>query len=415
MPLSSNLPAPIAVIADDLTGAAEIAGIAIDYGLSPIIARGPASGAADLLILDTDSRSLAPADAAERLEDALWSWLPPGTQVIFKKVDSVLRGPIAAELEILMGHYKMRRMILVAQNPSKGRVILPTGDYRIRPVEGDTLGLTPDAAGDEGGIPLDETTFRNDPEYPRTTSSARALVAQSAQKLVTHATLRHMNLDEGIVIGCGETTRDLAAWAKRPEAQPLVAGAADMFRTVLEVRGLERQGHPPIDLHAQKTLVVCGSTADSSRDTIAAWQAAGIPLCPAADALFSDPANRTHMFNWSARAIELLGQHDKLILTIPQRIAPERARALRVATALVVQRVLTEVQHLYKDPSLNLLMEGGATAAAIIDRMQWKQFDVLGNLAPGVVALRPAETPNTRLIMKPGSYPWGVQITNMAW
>jgi uncharacterized protein YgbK (DUF1537 family) len=59
---------------------------------------------------------------------------------------------------------------------------------------------------------------------------------------------------------------------------------------------------------------------------------------------------------------------------------------------------------------LTLVIEGGATAAAIVAALGWTAFDVEGNLAPGVVSMRPlAKTERGkrfRIVLKPGSYPW---------
>ena len=57
----------------------------------------------------------------------------------------------------------------------------------------------------------------------------------------------------------------------------------------------------------------------------------------------------------------------------------------------------------------NLLLEGGATASAVCRRMNWHQFDVEGEFAPGVVqmhALGADGSTGHRLVIKPGSYPW---------
>ena len=57
----------IGVIADDLTGAAELGAVGLRLGLRAEILRGNGpGGAAELVCVDTDSRSCAPAEAAKR-------------------------------------------------------------------------------------------------------------------------------------------------------------------------------------------------------------------------------------------------------------------------------------------------------------------------------------------------------------
>ena len=56
-----------------------------------------------------------------------------------------------------------------------------------------------------------------------------------------------------------------------------------------------------------------------------------------------------------------------------------------------------------KQPSL-IVIEGGATAFAVIGRLGWTSFSVKRELSPGVVCLSYGDTD---IILKPGSYDWG--------
>src|SRR5438874_3611533 len=102
----------ILVIADDLSGAAEIAGIGQRHGLATRLVRRPLrdpdaglAAPAALTVLDTDSRSLPPRDAATRVLEFVRDLRLEQFDLIFKKTDSVLRGPIAAEVQALRGHF----------------------------------------------------------------------------------------------------------------------------------------------------------------------------------------------------------------------------------------------------------------------------------------------------------------------
>ena len=52
---------------------------------------------------------------------------------------------------------------------------------------------------------------------------------------------------------------------------------------------------------------------------------------------------------------------------------------------------------------LYLMIEGGATAYAIIQRLGWNSFSIERELAPGVVTIQYKQT---LITLKPGSYPW---------
>src|SRR3954464_9583720 len=96
--MSTNDQPNIAVLADDLTSAADGAAPFVARGLSARLGRGelPRQAAA-VVAVDSASRSATSAQASERvarLTDQL-----AGCAVLYKTVDSTLRGHVTAELE----------------------------------------------------------------------------------------------------------------------------------------------------------------------------------------------------------------------------------------------------------------------------------------------------------------------------
>ena len=88
----------IVVIADDLSGAAELAGAALRHGLSAEVQTAFFSGTdADVVCVDTDSRLLPPAEAALKVAAVARDIDTTRPAWIFTKCDSVLRGPVLAE------------------------------------------------------------------------------------------------------------------------------------------------------------------------------------------------------------------------------------------------------------------------------------------------------------------------------
>jgi uncharacterized protein YgbK (DUF1537 family) len=125
----------ITVIADDLTGAAEIAGICLRYGLKASfgIDEMP-ENVADVNIIATDSRSMTEEDAYKthrQLADIILA--KKFNQVVFKKCDSVLRGYVLTELSALLDATEKKTAILQPTNPEGFRCIR-NGDYLINDV-----------------------------------------------------------------------------------------------------------------------------------------------------------------------------------------------------------------------------------------------------------------------------------------
>src|SRR6187402_249372 len=91
----------IAVIADDFTGAAELAGISLRYGLMVELFLGNViSTDSDVLIICTDSRSVDKEEAKKQTAEAIKNIQLFNPKFIYKKIDSVLRGHVLEEIAV---------------------------------------------------------------------------------------------------------------------------------------------------------------------------------------------------------------------------------------------------------------------------------------------------------------------------
>ncbi|WP_432240124.1 4-hydroxythreonine-4-phosphate dehydrogenase PdxA [Herbaspirillum robiniae] len=95
------------IIGDDLSGTADCAVTCANVGLDSMVLLGAGVGAGEssaevaVLALDTDSRQLG-ADAAARINAQAWR-AHVGGRKLYKKIDSTLRGNVAAEIAALAG------------------------------------------------------------------------------------------------------------------------------------------------------------------------------------------------------------------------------------------------------------------------------------------------------------------------
>ena len=112
----------IGVIADDLTGAAEIGAVGLRHALrAEVVIAGEPGGGADLICVDTDSRSCNPLEAGQRATKAARMLQSCGADWIYKKTDSVLRGNVTPEIEAVVRQLGLSGALLVPANPSLGR------------------------------------------------------------------------------------------------------------------------------------------------------------------------------------------------------------------------------------------------------------------------------------------------------
>ncbi len=353
----------ILIIADDLSGAAEMAGIAVRFGLSTSLHRHPTNKIdAEVTVLDTDSRSMFPSNAAEVACAFATPLASEQFDLIYKKTDSVLRGNPRIEIESIARIFGKSTAPLIPQNPSRGRVIRD-GKYFVN------------------NIQLHQTAFANDPEHPAKTSDPYELLGRSDIVQLKEADSR-WQIDKVV------KSIDL-------ETQ-LPAGGADFFESIISrIRGT---GFQPVtkpdygqDAHAT-TLFICGSASAYAKEliTIATKYEIGISR-------MIDDANR-----WSREVIDLLGKHKKVLMTIDRVLDQSSSTADRLRKLIAQTAKLILLQ---KVPDL-LTLEGGATASSVCIEMGWSDLKVDRELAPGIVCLNPTTAPHFKVLIKPGSYRW---------
>ncbi len=401
----------IVVLADDLSGAAEMGGMAWRYGLSADVmtvhdAGGLARGVGldgcgvrlvDVLVIDTDSRACSASEAVQKIHRAaeLCKGIP--VEWVFKKVDSVLRGNVVAELGALLGNLDHQRSLLIPADPALGRTI-ERGRYLV------------------DGRPLHETDFANDPEFPALTACVVDLLIQRdelgmARRWPISVVSSDQRLpDQGIFVGETSSLADLAVWAQAIPADTLASGAVDFFGALLEERGRCIVQQPAYNLDGDTNgvkLFVCGSTSARSRRFCQSAEAQDVPVLRLPPDLLVIPDQAQHLLSaWAMAAVDALRAHPTVIIAIdrPLRREPDLPQRLTEYLGATVAAILERA------PVEHLLVEGGATAAALIRRFDWRRLHVLRELSPGAVSVQVDGMDNFVLTMKPGSYPWPEEI-----
>ena len=132
----------LGIIADDLTGSLDTGVQFSKWGLTSLVSlRGHPAPETACVIMNTDSRAVPPDVAAERVGRA--ARLLRG-RLVYKKIDSTLRGNLGAEITAAMQELGMKKAVVVPALPANGRTTLG-GRLFIR------------------GVPLDQTGFARDP------------------------------------------------------------------------------------------------------------------------------------------------------------------------------------------------------------------------------------------------------------
>jgi len=256
----------IVIVADDLTGAADCGVACTAAGLSTVVVLSEAMRARDLaaeaIAFDADTRRHSPEAAGAATELAVRQLCAGGgVRVLYKKIDSTLRGKVAAE-------------IAAARRSSAG--LLPPGETSGESAPAPPLAVVAPAFPATGrttcggrmflrGIPLEESeVWRNErisgvadvPALLQTSAGLRtasaALEAIRAGVETLAATLaKHAAAGVEAVVCDAETEEDLSAIAHAAAQlrRPVVfAGSAGLARHLPQAFGLMRKQESPPNL-----------------------------------------------------------------------------------------------------------------------------------------------------------------------
>jgi uncharacterized protein YgbK (DUF1537 family) len=193
-------------LADDLSGALDAAAAFHHEGRPVTIALAagdwPQVSSGDVVALTTETRNAAPSDAAEVITAVIAQARTRGARLLYKKIDSTLRGPVAAELAALTAAMPEAKVLFCPANPRVGRTVR----------EGALL---------VKGVPVSETAFGRDPVWPVRESSIPQLLGAAMTSRVT------------VVDASSEADLTAAVAAMVASAEPWVAvGSGALARPV---------------------------------------------------------------------------------------------------------------------------------------------------------------------------------------
>jgi len=351
----------VTIIADDLTGACDAGALFAGRGpvavfVEPALPDTSWPAAA----LDTESRALPPAVAAERVRRAATGLEPrlAGGRV-FKKLDSTVRGPVAAELEALMDASGAATALICPAFPAQGRTLR-------------------DGVLSVFGQPAHESPVGRDPDYPGPTSDLVEILSRPAGRPVSLLPLKEVRapIEEiaralvartGLVVADAESDQDLDALARAAMGLRgiLLAGSAGLGGAAARAWGFAAPAPAPPAPGAW--LVVAGSRHPATSAQIDALEASG----SAGTRL--DAAGRLDL----AKVVAALRAGKPACLSIRAGFEGA-AQDIAARLAAAVKSVLAEVM-----PSL-LVLAGGDTARAVMLALAARRLELTGAPASGL-------------------------------
>lgn len=386
----------ITILADDITGAAEIAGVCLRCGLTVLFGVNQIpEGLADARVIATDSRSLSAQEARLLHRELAEAIGPISAKSVFKKTDSVLRGHVVAEIDEWMDVLGFDDSVLQPANPSTGRCVLD-GRFTIN------------------GLGLRETDFNRDSDFPAWTSSVEGLLMErngnrTSRKIYTG---NYLPLKKGLHIPDCTTVEELRKSVFKNHDTVLHAGSAAFFAAWLEVVHdcIAKPCNEPKNPLQGRFLMVCGSKHTQSESYLASSKKKGLAVAEFPEELLREHITEEHLVEWADNQAEFWGRTGQMIVTQGHRMVdfPGHALALRTRLAEVVTRMLEQCA------VGELLLEGGATAFALLEKKGWTTLMPMNEFSPGIVRMAVAGKPNLFLTLKPGSYPWPAWESNVS-
>lgn len=213
-------------------------------------------------------------------------------------------------------------------------------------------------------------------------------------------------LEYGITIGNAESIAQIDEWADLLKPDCIPAGGANFFEAILKRKygkSEDRIKKSPIQA---KRLYISGSAHQNSRSAIRKGKdnKAIIHFMP--EDIFGE--NGQNQFeDWEASIVSDLNVHDMVIAAIGElKVQDVKNVALQIESLLakLVGSILekTEIDE--------LIIEGGATAFAIISQLRYGKFYPVQELAPGVIRMKIKDHNKPIITVKPGSYKWSEEI-----
>ncbi|MEU6913871.1 four-carbon acid sugar kinase family protein [Streptomyces olindensis] len=365
---------PVLALADDLSGAAETAVALRSPGrilLGPVPAPAPPAPG-ESLVLDLDSRQRPAAEAARAVRDVTLS--APPDALLFKKVDSLLRGNLAAEAAAYARD--CGGVVIATALPPAGRTVRD-GVVRLRGVplhetnawRAETRPAPPSVAaalGDLPSAPVPLTAVRGAPGALR--EALRACFAQGRHPVCDAETEADLDAIAGAALELGPGIRLL--------------GTGGLAGALGRLLGAHDPHSPAPGDVVRPLLIVVGTAEPAARGQVAHLLADG-----------------AHHISLSTREL----------LHSPRRLAPPLAavtvvRITGAAGPALARRLVAALADTVADAArdCDLVLTGGETARRVLDAVRVTDLRPVGEIHHGAVLSR---TPDGRwVVTRPGSY-----------
>ena len=385
----------IAVIADDLTGAADTGVQCCPYFRNTTLlsyrnlSSDPRTSTSEALAIYTNSRSMKAEMARKRTRSLARRLLVFHPRRVYKKVDSCVRGNVGAEVDAVMDEMGFELSFIAPAFPDMGRLTLHD------------VHMLHDR-------PVAETELSRDPVTPVTESRLSIIIATQSTSKVGHVDLGFLEGDKDAMVdqihrltdsGARHLVFDaarqahlerIARIALESPKNILLVGSAGLARGLMSHFPERHRGEDdkPRYLQERSHLLVCGTLAEPTRLQISALLEAyphEVISLPAP--LLLDSAQRDDLLLNANHAQRILSRNN-LIIRVGTGETTEAAIAkkpsIRKAEGIVRGLGIFVAEVLRETTPASLFLSGGDTATAVLTAIGAQGIRLQGEIVSGM-------------------------------
>lgn len=414
----------LAIIADDLSSATDCGAQVVRSGLSVAVPlRGyslPAQARmAQVISVDTDSRSLSADHAYAKVEAAAQQLVAENWTDFYKSVDSTLRGNLGAEIAAVLDIVKPDCAVIAPAFPKYGRTTVDGVQYL-------------------HGRPLHETEFGTDPTAPVRDANIARRLTEGSRRRAGRLTLDQLRagpthiesairglLADGIElvvvdIAAQEDLQRICLGLSQSDLRVVWVGStglAEFIPLAFAVASTSETFSQDQPLDRRPALALVGSASETTREQLRHAQ-----TNHRLDIIGVEPARMIQNGTTAAAELEQAGSNlraaidsgrDAALVVRASRdeiAATQRLGAtLKLSPAQVAQRIVDGLaeagSRLVREGRISgIVATGGDTANALCNALEAQALEILGEVEAGIPIMRLLGEQSLPLVTKAGGF-----------
>ena len=414
----------LAIIADDLSSATDCGAQMVRSGLSVVVPLGDYSlpmqaSAAQVISVDTDSRSLSAESANAKVKAATQQLVVEGWTHFYKSVDSTLRGNLGAEIEAVLDIVKPDCAIIAPAFPKYGRTTIAGVQYL-------------------HGRPLHETEFGTDPTAPVREADIARRLAEGSRRKAGRLTLDQVHagptqiksairglLTDGIelvVVDIAEQDdlKQLCLGLSQSDLRVVWVGSTGLAEFVSLAFGVASTTNPfdgDRAIDSRPALALVGSASETTREQLRFAQAnnqLNIIYLDATRLIQNDASVTAELEEAGSKLYSVIDSgYDAALVVRASRdeitATQQLGAKLNLSTAQVALRIVDGLaqagSRLVREGRVSgIVATGGDTANALCNALRAQALEILGEVEAGIPIMRLLGEQSLPLVTKAGGF-----------